>query len=438
MVAPPPRRTLAANLDAESVHQRQRALIHLLRHPLLVPHGPHAEAFLLVRRHAAMLREWLSRYPGWSLRVDSRCIRLRKAAAVRPGAARPATDPRSGQAFTRRRYALLCLGLCALEHADHQTTLGQIANRILTFVAHDPAMEGSGMTFDLQTRDQREDLVQALTLLVHLGVLTRIDGNEQQYVTDGGHDVLYNIDRDAAAAMLSVQQGPSLVQAAGLGARLEAISAVPLPSSDEVRIQRCRQNIYRRLLDHPVLYYDELPADELEYLTHQRPHILGVLHEATGLTAEVRAEGIALVDETGVASDVSLPEEGTDGHVALLVAEFLGAHLKRHGAAAVSEAALQAHMLGLMQEHRTHWRKDATAPGAEVTLVEESLDLLAALDLVKRTADGAVPRPAIARYVLAGFVTGNGDGDAADSHAALADPVAARRTGHSKGGQLRW
>jgi Protein of unknown function (DUF2398). len=54
----------------------------------------------------------------------------------------------------------------------------------------------------------------------------------------------------------------------------------------------------RRLLDDPVVYYDELAEGERAYLIAQRHNITGRISEATGLLPELRAEGIAMVDPT--------------------------------------------------------------------------------------------------------------------------------------------
>jgi len=89
--------------------------------------------------------------------------------------------------------------------------------------------------------------------------------------------------------------------------------------------QHLRQRLTRRLLDEPVLYYDELTEAELAYLTGQRGAITARITELTGLIAEVRAEGIAMVDPHDDLTDVRMPDTGTDGHVTLLLAEFLAA-----------------------------------------------------------------------------------------------------------------
>ena len=72
-----------------------------------------------------------------------------------------------------------------------------------------------------------------------------------------------------------------------------------------------------------------LESDERAYLDRQRGFMLRNIHDATGLAPEVRAEGIAMLDPCGDLSDIAFPEEGTEGHLTLLIAEFLADWLRQ-------------------------------------------------------------------------------------------------------------
>src|SRR5262249_49019990 len=145
------------------------------------------------------------------------------------------------------------------------------------------------------------------------------------------------------------------------------------------------------------LYYADLTAEQRAYLDMQRGPLLKRLTEATGFLAEVRAEGIALLDPTRKATDFGMPEEGTEGHATLLLAEYLSQRL-REGAETVTVAAAERHMAGLVARHRAHWRKNVRDPGAERALTAHALNRLAALGLVRLTGEAVVPRPALARF----------------------------------------
>lgn len=379
--------------------ERQQALRALLQRPLLSAAGSPPAEFGLVRRHAAWLREWLARHPGWSLQIDSETARLRKTPADLADATRPAREPTSDLPFSRRRYVLLCLALAALERADRQTTLGRLAEAIVGFAAADPALAATGMSFTLAGQDQRRDLVHVMRFLLDLRVLVRVHGDEQQYLAARG-DVLYNVNRPALAAMLNVRRGPSTIDEPALDRRLEAVVDEPVPDTDEGRNRRLRSQLTRRLLDDPIVYYDALTDGERAYLSSQRAFLLGQIEEATGLVPEIRREGIAMVDEGGDLTDLGLPEEGTEGHLTLLVAEHLARSARRDGPVVVGHAALRRHVADLIARHRAHWRKDVSEPGAEIALTEQTIERLEALRLVRRTDEGVVPLPALGRYAL--------------------------------------
>ncbi len=388
---------LANQLEQETKFQRQRALRALLQNPLLTADGPHKLEFGLVRRHADWLREWLAHNAGWSLIIDSELARLRKMSTHGDGN-RPARDAKSGTPFTRRRYVLLCLALAVLEQEDRQTTLGKLAERILAAVQSDSGFTQAGITFDLTTTDQRRDLVQAVRLLLDLRVLRRINGDEEQYLNQKG-DALYNICRPALSAMLCVKRGPSTIGVVDFDDRIAGITEEPIPDTDQARNRQLRANLTRRLLDDPIIYYDELTEAEGDYLSSQRSRLLQSVELATGLVGEVRKEGIAMLDSRGDMTDVGLPEEGTDGHITLLVAQFLADAL-RHEQRIVGEAALSHHIAQLIDIHRNRWRKDVGEPGAAEMLMRQTVDRLECLSLVKRTSGGIRPLPAIARYAV--------------------------------------
>ena len=66
-----PAPVLREQVEASERDERRRARLALLRRPLLTAYGDDAEAFVLVRRHAAWLGEWLAHQAGWSLVVNA-------------------------------------------------------------------------------------------------------------------------------------------------------------------------------------------------------------------------------------------------------------------------------------------------------------------------------------------------------------------------------
>jgi uncharacterized protein (TIGR02678 family) len=170
--------------------------------------------------------------------------------------------------------------------------------------------------------------------------------------------------------------------------------------SEEARNRRLRLRLFRQLLDDPVLYYEELSPQEREYLDRQRGFILPEIEAATGLVREVRAEGIAMTDLSGTLSDYGLPEEGTEGHLTLLLATFLAERLRAMPGCGVSFDALLAQTQECIRQHHTHWRKDVREAGQDRVLTRMVLERLCALGLARHEGDLIMPLPAIGRYGL--------------------------------------
>jgi uncharacterized protein (TIGR02678 family) len=377
-------------IPAEAQAQRRAALRALLAQPLLVA-DTDGEALVLVRRHLPELRDWLSRETGWRLIADSETARLFKTAATLSDATHPARG-HNKEPFGRRRYVTLCLALSALARADAQVTLGGLADDVLTAAA-EPELATAGFTLALDSRSDRSDLVAVVRLLLGWGVLSRVAGDEDAYLSAGA-DVLYDVRRPVLGVLLSGTRGPSTVTAGAFPERLAELTAEPVAESDDLRNQALRRRLTRRLLDDPVVYYDELDEDEHAYLLSQRHAITHRIEEASGLIPEMRAEGIAMVDPQDELTDVRMPEQRTDGHVTLLTAEYLA---ERDQA---TRDELRAFIRRAAAVHAGYWRKGVTEPGADSDLLAVALDKLSALRLVE--VDGPVVRgrPAIARFAL--------------------------------------
>ncbi|KAB8194286.1 TIGR02678 family protein [Nonomuraea phyllanthi] len=374
-------------ISDEEQAQRQAALRALLARPLLTAERD-PEALVLVRRHVTELRDWLSRETGWRLTVDSGAARLFKTAPDTRDATHPARG-KAGEPYGRRRYVLICLALATLERADAQTTLGRLAEEVLSSAA-EPELD---FDFTLDSRAERADLVAVVRTLLDWGVLRRVAGDEDAYLSATG-DVLYDVRRPVLAALLTGTRGPSTITAVPFEDRLAELTAEPVADTDDLRNQALRRRLTRKLLEDPVIYYADLDEDERAYLASQRHAIVRRLEEATGLVPEVRAEGIAMVDPDDELTDVRMPEQRTDGHVTLLVAEQLAAH----GELTMEE--LKSFVRRAAREHASFWRKGVTEPGAEDGLLSGALAKLTALRLVRVTGNATIGLPAIARYAL--------------------------------------
>ncbi len=381
-------------LKLQEAEERERALRALLMRPLMPAGDPALE---LVRRHADYLRDWFGRETGWNLQVERQCARLYKRAAASDDATRGLPE------FDRDRYVLLCLACAVLERAESQITLRTLGERLLEAAA-DPDLATCGFVFTLGGARERRSLVCVCRLLLDLGVLMRVAGDEEGYVNQSG-DVLYDVHRRVLARLPAGTRGASLIAMTeaniDFNARLAALLEEYVPDSPEGRRMALRHRLARRLLDDPVLYHDELTGEEREYLVSQRGPLAYRLAQATGLTAELRAEGLALVDADGELTDQHLPAVGTEAHVTLLVAEHLARSAREAPERMHSLHELAGYLRNAADRYGRFWRKDAREAGAEVALAAEAVRRLAALRLVRCHDHGVQALPALHRYAIA-------------------------------------
>jgi uncharacterized protein (TIGR02678 family) len=393
--------------ELQQRHQRDEfrtAVRALLMQPLM---GPGHEAFPAVRRQTDKLCDWFQRETGWILHVEREGARLYKRPADLGDATRGLPD------YGRRRYALLCLACAVLERADPQITLRVIGERLLDLAA-EPALVARGFAFTLGSPAERRDLVTVCRTLLGLGVMQRVAGDEEGYVHGiaSQADALYDVHRRTLAGMLAAIRGPSTWPPedapASLPERLRALVAEHMADSEEGRRTALRHHLARRLLDDPVVYADTLDAEAQGYFANQRGPMAARLCDATGLTAEQRAEGVALTDEAGTLTDVAMPSEGTDAHATLLVAEHLAGLARRDPAqAASSEDEIIAFLAEARERYGRYWRKSAREAGGARELAAIALDRLQRLQLAVRDGTLVRPRPALARFAL-------GDADVRD------------------------
>jgi uncharacterized protein (TIGR02678 family) len=262
--------------------------------------------------------------------------------------------------------------------------------------------ELGGLTFTFETRDERSDLAQAIRLLLSLGALRRVSGDEADYVQAGGDAALYDVDRRVLARLLVVGDSPARVAArrtdgaVGIG-QLESELHPTAPLYTEAdRNSAMRRRLTIQLLEDPVCYTAELTEDEAAYFARQRLVVARRVAELTGLEPEVRAEGVAMTDRDDRLTDLRMPEVGTDGHAALLIAEHLAS--APPDAADVTFDQLEELVAGWAREYKPYWRASAREPGAAGGLVREAVAKLEALGLA-RLAGGVVRAlPAIRRF----------------------------------------
>ncbi|MFJ1754621.1 TIGR02678 family protein [Kitasatospora sp. NPDC088134] len=358
----------------------------LLRRPLVKGSSGQGQVVALARKHHVELRAWFDHHLGWPLYVERDRVRLYKIPADpgRPGPPVPSA----------RQCVLYCLALAAIEDAGQQTVISHLAERIGALTAAHPAIR----QFDAAQLAERRDLVAAIRLLVRDGVLaptrdTGLTATDERGYVEGVSDALYDVGHRAAALLLSSPTPPA--QATGPDGLL-AVDDGFAPAGVE---QTSRHAVMRRLVDHPVVYLDELSAEERRYLLDHRREVLQALRGGLGVRVEVRQEGWAVIDDE--LTDEPLLGQKTASFGALLLADrlFHEVAAKAPESRYVSEARLLelAAPVGeqLLRVVQNLDRKPITAD----RLVEVAVPILIGFGLVAESIGGGIEiRPALARY----------------------------------------
>ncbi|MBO0856543.1 MAG: DUF2398 family protein [Nocardia sp.] len=294
----------ARTIDPLALDGYQRAARVLLANHLVTRVFPDRIALALIRRWATELREDLAELLGYRLEVTETTARVFPL-PDRLDSGRPARTP-ADRVFDRRRYAYLSLALAALGRAGAQITLSELAAQVAVY-----AQRVDGLELSTQRAADRDAFVDAVAWLAVRGALTLADGDAGGWATDPeAGEALYDIDRPVVFAIFRPPRALQHLRSveALLAERTDTTGAQPAMSARRVR---------RSLVESPVVYTESLSAAERSALADDT--IIAEVELLTGLHAERRAEGVALIDTSGRFSDVRFPGTGTLSQVALLL-----------------------------------------------------------------------------------------------------------------------
>ena len=368
----------AENLAAE----RRTATRLLLRQPLVTV-ATHPDEFPLIRRHADELARQFSQVLGYRLTVEPGFARLHKAGLGRDAGRR--LERGSGAPFAPRTYAYLALTLAALVTAPEQLLLSEVVARTRAAAAE------AGVDIGEPNRlTERRALVAALKQLMTWRVLAEDEGSVDSYAGNAEADALLTIDREIARRLVS---GP-VSQAASPDDLIEK-AADPGEAGPRHRVRRL-------LIETPVVYVDDLTEEERDWLRRSQRREQRILEDFGGLHAEIRAEGVALIDPEAELTDTQFPGTGTVAWAALLLVGKLAAELApANGAASVAipDGRIDELLRALIDEYRTAWSQELTASPA--LLADAVLDLLQRMRLIRPARppeDGWLLAAATARY----------------------------------------
>ncbi|WP_159844032.1 TIGR02678 family protein [Nocardia sp. CY41] len=297
-------------IDALALDNYQRAARVVLANHLVTRSYPDRIALSLIRRWATELREDLAELFGYRLEVTETTARvfpvLDHLDAGRP--ARTAAE----RVFDRRRYAYLALALAALGRAGDQITLSELAEQVAAY-----ASRVDGLELATDRAADRDAFVDAVGWLTVRGVLTLADGDAGGWASDPeAGEALYDIDRPVVFALFRPPR--ALQHLHSVRGLLTEDSTVPGLSAHATGPAGIARRVRRALVEQPVVYAEDLAPEERPVLAQER--VVAEVELFTGLRAERRAEGVALIDTSGRLSDVRFPGTGTLAQVALLLA----------------------------------------------------------------------------------------------------------------------
>jgi uncharacterized protein (TIGR02678 family) len=329
---------------AEGLAAERRAAVRVLLCQPLVTAATHPDEFPLIRRHSDELARQFGQLLGYRLNVEPGFARLHKAGLGRHAGRR--LERGSGAPFTPRTYAYLALALAALVTAPEQLLLSEVVARTRSAAAE------AGIDLGEPNRaSERRALVAALKQLMAWQVLAEDEGSVDSYAGDSEADALLTIDREIARRLVS---GP-VSQAVTPDDLIDRAAATGQAGP--------RHRLRRLLVETPVVYLDDLTEDERDWLRRSQRREQRILEDFAGLDAEIRAEGVALIDPEREVSDVNFPGTGTVAWAALLLTGELARRLAPDRAVrsvAVPDGLIEDLLDRLIEEYRNAWAREFT------------------------------------------------------------------------------
>ncbi len=365
------------DISTHQLAELRVACRHLVARPLVLAERDF-DVFALIRRHEHALDRWFTQRFGYRLQVTADTARLLKSTWV-PHRRPLMTVGSASRPLTQREYTLLALALAAVAAGPNVISLRDLIHEIRS------AATDAEVTLTDEAADRRA-VVVALKWMVDHGLAEEMHDRIDRYAADEDADAVLRIRADRVALL------PLPVLAT-------AESAVELVDRSEARLATSRAWMRCRLLEDPVLHRSDLDGAEWAELRRRLSEEVAIFSEMFDVTIEVRAEGLAVIDEDGRLTDSAFPRAGTVGHAALLLLTQAIAD-REPGSDVVTGAALgrddvEAIVTELANSHRKYWSQLAEDPER---LTDAVLDLLEDHRLVATEGDTVVLLPAAWRY----------------------------------------
>lgn len=294
--------TPAARVAPSDLESYQYAVRLLLTHDVITATRPTTSALRSVLYWADDLVKDFRELFGYHLEATAHQARLVRRNDTLDATQGAVFAARNARPFDRRRLAYLCLILASFQRSRVEIDLvelvrhlGQNANAI------------PGLGFDATVTEHKRAVVDTVDWLVAHGALRLSDGDAESWARDpDAGDALYDIDHDICSTLFRPGRPIQfLTSARGL---LETERAASGRREQALRRNSAAQRARRLLVEHPVAYFGQW--DEETATALRSDALTATLERFTGLHAERRAEGVALVDPTGRFTDRRFPGRG--------------------------------------------------------------------------------------------------------------------------------
>jgi uncharacterized protein (TIGR02678 family) len=294
--------TAAADIAPSDLESYQHAVRLVVTNDVITATRPTAGALRSVLYWADTLAKDFHELFGYHLEATAHQVRLVRRIDTLDSSQQALFSARNGRAFDRRRLAYLCLLLASFQRSRIEIDLVDLVKHL-----SQSANSIAGLGFDPTVTEHKRAVVDAVDWLVAHGALNLSEGDAESWARDPeAGDALYDIDHDICSTLFRPGRPIQfLTSARGL---LETDQLGTGRREQTLRREAAARRARRLLLEHPAVYYGQW--DE-ETATALRSEALGAnMERFTGLHAERRAEGIALVDPSGRFTDRRFPGRG--------------------------------------------------------------------------------------------------------------------------------
>lgn len=346
------RRRTNVVLKNELSDRKKKCMNALLNRPWISKEND-SQLYYWIKEQYSELRDWFRQYPGYSLMINSKVVKLEKTPVI----------AYSWMGFQEFRepldYALFTYSLWFLEGKAERD---QFLLTDLVKEVRDYMIEQS-MEVNWKNYFHRLSMARALKKLKSLDVLQAVDGHEANWATtnDEKNDVLYECTFNSRYVLRNFPK--DLSEYTNMADMSETMN---YGDEQDGLNNRRRHHMYRRFLIEPIVL-DAQWQDELFYFHGQRKNILTQLKNMFGWEGSRYQEGIIFFEPELMADAELFPTLSSISDLAMLVCgivrnDVIQSNLKtiadENGVVRLTKSELERILIKLKEENGEYWIND--------------------------------------------------------------------------------